>query len=93
MADFYSLLSRDGLEPPSMVLNERGSLWFYIAEYYIERYVDTYMDVVKIVKGSLQPVAIMVQTLFSISLSVDGMNFSLESLESRVDLLSLPTIA
>lgn len=51
------------------------------------------MDVVKIVKGSLQPVAIMVQTLFSISLPVDGMNFSLESLESRVDLLSLPTIA
>lgn len=28
--------------------------------------MDTYMDVVKIVKGSLQPVAIKVQTLFSI---------------------------
>lgn len=53
---------------------------------YRERYMDTYMDVVKIVKGSLQPVAIKVQTLFSIPLPlpVDGMNFSRISKAVRI---------
>lgn len=76
MADFYSRemvgAAIDGIK------RERFSMVLYNRVLYRE-YVD--MDVVKIVKGSLQPVAIKVQTLFSITLPLPLMEWI--SVESR----------